>query len=153
MGGKRKRILVLAVLLMGLSLPLLGLAGLDLLVQAETSAPARPAAVPADAVFRGGPDGGFFIRLRREDFRLSDGRQLPAYHLGIWNSFDGSVHYDGPAIFISERGMDTDGILYTLPPPADSAILATAYFNGIELRFDIGGHFRFGRIIPVGFLD
>lgn len=157
MGARRSRIVVLSVLLLGLSLPFLGLGALDLLRnRAEQKAmpdPPRPDGVADDAVFRGGLDGGFFIRLRRDDFLLGDGRHLPAYHLTVWHSFDGSIEYDGPAIFVSDRGMDADGNLYTLQPPAEPAILQTADFNGTELRFDIEGHSRFGRIIPVAVPD
>ena len=45
--------------------------------------------------------------------------------------------------------MDTEGTPYTLPPPSEFAILQTSDFNGSELRFDIGDHSRFGRIIPL----
>ena len=87
MGVTRNRVIVFAVLLAGLSMPVLGLATLEFLRnradQVEMPDPVHPAGVPAEAVFRGGPDGGYFIQLRRDDFRLADGRHLPAFHLTI----------------------------------------------------------------------
>ncbi|TKW67692.1 MAG: hypothetical protein DI616_05085 [Paracoccus denitrificans] len=153
MGVRRNRIIVLIVLLVIVSLPAVGLLTLDSLMgrsgQTEVQQPPRPAGVPADAVFRGGPDGGYFIRLLRDDFALADGGRLPAYHLSVWPDAGGSVEYAGPAIFVSDRGMDVDGERYVLRPPSVATILRSAYFNGVELRFDIGEHARFGRIIPL----
>jgi hypothetical protein len=56
---------------------------------AVTEEPPRPAAVPADAFWVGGPDGGVFMRLEPT---ASD---AATYSGAIYNQFDGSVWYEG----------------------------------------------------------
>lgn len=157
LGVRRNQILVIAALAIILALPSLGLVGLDLLQRRAGPGafvpPPHPAGVPAEAVFRGGPDGGYFILLRRQDFTLADGRHLPAYRLGAWHESGGAAEYDGPAIFISDPAMGDDGVARRVPPPELTEILDTAHFNGLELRFDIGELHRHGRIIPLDVPD
>lgn len=109
----------------------------------------RPENIPQDAVFRGGPDGGFFIYLKRRDLLLEDGINLPAYKLGVYWPGDGEIEFDGIGIFVSDREISSEGIPYYHEPPALNKILSTAYFNGGELEFEINGIPNAGRIIPL----
>lgn len=109
----------------------------------------RPDNVPHDAIFRGGVDGGYFIVVERRDLLLEDGKRLPAYWLEAYDSFSGIAEFKGMGIFISDREMSSDGEIYYHNPPPVSEILATGYFNGSELEFDINGHSNVGRIVPI----
>lgn len=51
--------------------------------------PPRPAGLPADAFWVGGPDGGVFMRLEPP---VGD---ATTYSGAIYNEFDGSVWYEG----------------------------------------------------------
>ncbi|ATG47254.1 hypothetical protein CEW89_06530 [Celeribacter ethanolicus] len=109
----------------------------------------RPENVPLDAVFRGGLDGGFFISLERRDLVLKDGIKVPAYWIEAYDSYSGIAEYKGMGIFISDREMSSDGETYFYAPPSVEDILSSGYFDGSELAFDIDGHAKVGRIIPV----
>lgn len=109
----------------------------------------RPEGVPSNAIFRGGPDGGYFIVLQRNDLTLEDSQRLPAYWLEAYDSFSGQVDFKGTAIFVSDREVSPDGETVYYDPPPVSEILSTAYYNGGELEFDINGVKNAGRIIPI----
>lgn len=106
---------------------------------------------PEEFVFRGGLDGGYFIRLIRQDLKLSGGIDLPAYQLTVLHSYSGDVEYDGQAIFASSRQIDSNGDPYFFDPPPLGEILETAYFNTGILIFPIGGVPGAGKIIPIDF--
>ena len=109
----------------------------------------RPAGVPADAVFCAGRDGGHYVRLKRADLRLADGRHLPAYQVGAWHGLTGDPAFIGTGIFVSDPAMKVDASDHPPALPAETEILRSASFDGHELRFDYAGRRAFGRIIAL----
>ena len=114
-------------------------------MSAGVMAPPRPAGVPVDAVLRDGAEGGYYIRLQRQDLRLADGRRLPAFQIGAWDSHTGEQVFVGAGIFVLDRPSARPAA--ALIPPGEAEILRSASFDGRELRFDISGQPRGGRII------
>ncbi len=55
----------------------------------STSGPPRPAGLPAEAFWLGGPDGGVFVELQR-----AEGPSLPQYSGAVYHP-DGSLWYKG----------------------------------------------------------
>lgn len=108
----------------------------------------RPENVPADAVFRGGLDGGFFVALSERPLTLSDGRQLPAYDMAIYLSFSGDEEYRGVGLYIPLREVTSDGQSVFLPAPSVEEILQTAYYSLGALEFSVEGSASKGRIVP-----
>ncbi len=109
----------------------------------------RPENIPQDAVFRGGPDGGFFINLRRNDLMLTNGNAIPAYELGVYWPDSGDIEFEGIALFVSDREISSEGEVYYHDPPPVTDIISTAYYNGSELQFDVNGLSHVARLIPL----
>ena len=64
--------------------------------------PARPAGLPAEAFWLGGPDGGVFVWLKRQDDPASTSYTGAVYHP------DGSVWYEGRFILAPAGGRPVD---------------------------------------------
>ena len=109
----------------------------------------RPAAVPADAVFCAGRDGGHYVSLKRADLHLIDGRRLPAFQVGAWHGLTGDPAFIGTGIFVSDPAMRVVDVAHPPALPAEGEILRSASFDGRELRFDYAGRRQFGRIIAL----
>ncbi len=117
----------------------------------------RPAGVPADAVLCAGKGGGVYVSLRRQDLVLADGRRLPAFKIGAWNSRDGQAAFLGTGIFVPDPEAAADAPARSsravMRTPSEAEILRRASFDGRELRFDLLGTQASGRIIPLDMLS
>ncbi|WP_299301913.1 hypothetical protein [uncultured Litoreibacter sp.] len=108
-----------------------------------------PEDVPETAVFRGGPDGGYYVTLVLSPLVLADGRQLPAYELGVFHGFSGDVEYQGAAHYVPPREVDADGTVRYVSAPSVEDILKSAYYSFGALEFPVAGSSRPGKIIPL----
>jgi hypothetical protein len=66
------------------------------------SEPARPAGLPSDAFWLGGPEGGVFVSLKRHEERGSTSYSGAVYHP------DGSVWYKGSFVLEPASGKPVD---------------------------------------------
>ncbi|MDO5638567.1 MAG: hypothetical protein Q4G28_01710 [Neisseria sp.] len=115
----------------------------------EVPSPQRPENVPSDAVFRGGPDGGYFIKIVPAPLKLADGRALSAYHVEIYHAFSGDMAYQGNGLYVPPREIDPDGREVFLPAPPVAEILDSTYYSFGALEFPVEGAAAPGRIIPL----
>lgn len=115
----------------------------------EVQPPQRPENVPSDAVFRGGPDGGYFIKIVPDPLELAEGQELSAYHVEIYHSFSGDVEYQGNGLYVPPREIDPDGQEVFLPAPPVEEILNSAYYSFGAIEFPVEGSATPGRIVPL----